>query len=265
MGVDRYARIGPPHRPAPPFPWRHAFALTLLAVAGTALTLPYSLQLAVPSPIRSGGSAPSPAVLIYGVAVEAVVTFVVVAVGLRLGRPLGFDWTLIQGWHDGDRPALLRRCVVLGATLGVLAAMVLLGFSMLLPLPELGALRAPSWHAALLASFGAGLREEIWFRLGVMTLLAWSFSLGGRAGLVKLGIISANIAAAVLFGMIHLPQAAAFGVLTAPIIAWILIGNGLVGVVCGWLYWRVGILAAIVSHTSTDIVLKVLYPLFTTY
>lgn len=253
------------HRPAFPFPWRYAFALTLLAAAGTALTLPYSLQLVVQSPTLSGGRAPRPGVLIYSVAVEAVITFLVVAVALRLGRPLGFDWTLIQGWHDGNRPALLRRCVVLGAALGVLAASVLLGFSVLLPLPEMEALRGPSWHAALLASFGAGLREEIWLRLGLMTFLAWSFSHGGRAGLVTRAVISANIVAALLFGMMHLPQAAAFGALTAPVIAWILLGNGLVGVVCGWLYWRMGILAAIVSHATTDIVLTVLYPLLTTY
>jgi hypothetical protein len=146
----------------------------------------------------------------------------------------------------------------------VLSALVFLGLSMALPLPEFEEIRLPSWRAALLASFGAGLREEIWLRLGVMTVLAWMFAFGGRAPWTKTAFWSANVLAALLFGAIHLPQAAAFGALTAPMVVWVLMGNGVVGVVCGWLYWRIGLLAAMVSHASADVVLKVLYPLFAT-
>lgn len=35
-------------------------------------------------------------------------------------------------------------------------------------------------------------------------------------------------------------------------------GNTLVGIVCGWLFWQRGLIAAIVAHFSIDFVLHVL-------
>jgi len=37
--------------------------------------------------------------------------------------------------------------------------------------------------------------------------------------------------------------------------------NGLAGIVWGWLYWKSGLEAAMVSHFSADIVLHVIWPL----
>jgi hypothetical protein len=34
--------------------------------------------------------------------------------------------------------------------------------------------------------------------------------------------------------------------------------NGIAGLVFGWLYWRNGLVAAMVAHTSADVVLHVL-------
>jgi membrane protease YdiL (CAAX protease family) len=36
--------------------------------------------------------------------------------------------------------------------------------------------------------------------------------------------------------------------------------NGLAGVVFGWLYWRRGLLAAMVAHLTFDLVLHVIVP-----
>jgi hypothetical protein len=44
-------------------------------------------------------------------------------------------------------------------------------------------------------------------------------------------------------------------------LAWVLGANGLVGVVFGWLYWRYGLLAAMIAHFSADVVLHTLAPL----
>ncbi len=71
----------------------------------------------------------------------------------------------------------------------------------------------------------------------------------------------ANLLAAVLFGLGHLPTTAALVVLTPMVVARAIVLNGLVGVVCGWLYWRESILAAMVAHFFGDIVLHVLSPI----
>jgi membrane protease YdiL (CAAX protease family) len=71
----------------------------------------------------------------------------------------------------------------------------------------------------------------------------------------------ANGLAAVLFAAIHLPQAAALFGLSAPVLVFVLTGNGLPGLAFGWLYWRRGLLAAMAAHCAADIVMKVVLPL----
>jgi membrane protease YdiL (CAAX protease family) len=71
----------------------------------------------------------------------------------------------------------------------------------------------------------------------------------------------ANILAAVLFGLGHLPATALLVPLTPLVITRAIVLNGLVGVVFGWLYWKRGLEAAIVSHFAADIILHVLLAL----
>ncbi len=49
--------------------------------------------------------------------------------------------------------------------------------------------------------------------------------------------------------------------LSPAVVARALVLNGVGGVVFGWLYWRRGLLAAMVAHFSADVVLHVLAPL----
>jgi membrane protease YdiL (CAAX protease family) len=68
----------------------------------------------------------------------------------------------------------------------------------------------------------------------------------------------ANILAAILFGLGHLPTTAALVPLTSLVIARAVVLNGLLGIVWGWLYWKRGLEAAMISHFSADLVLHVL-------
>lgn len=74
-------------------------------------------------------------------------------------------------------------------------------------------------------------------------------------------IWTANLLACLLFGAIHLPQAFAFFGAHAALVAYVFIGNGVPGLIFGWLYWRKGLLAAMVCHAVADIVFKVIVPL----
>ena len=72
----------------------------------------------------------------------------------------------------------------------------------------------------------------------------------------------ANILAAVLFGVGHLPTATAIGLpMTGLLVTQIIVLNGLAGLAFGWLYWRYGLESAMLAHFSADIVLHVIAPL----
>lgn len=151
----------------------------------------------------------------------------------------------------------LRRGIATGLALGV----GLLALAALLSrhLPQI-ALRNPAWWKGLLASASAGINEEIWFRLGVMTaLVALGTAFLGRAPAWLFWTASAI--AALLFGAVHLPQAAAIASLTPAVVGFTLLGNGIAGVVFGRLYWKHGLVSAMAAHFATDIVLHVIAPL----
>jgi membrane protease YdiL (CAAX protease family) len=71
----------------------------------------------------------------------------------------------------------------------------------------------------------------------------------------------ANITAALLFAAMHLPQAMLFVGLTPAVVLLVFIGNGLPGVVFGWIYWCEGLGAAMLAHTSADFILHAVVPL----
>ena len=71
----------------------------------------------------------------------------------------------------------------------------------------------------------------------------------------------ANLAAAVLFGLGHLPATAILAPLTTLLVVRALVLNGLVGLVCGDLFRRWGLEFAMAAHFAGDLVLHVAPPL----
>ena len=103
-----------------------------------------------------------------------------------------------------------------------------------------------------------GITEEVIMRWGLMTMLIWLpwRLIQKRAGLPRRPyIIGAIVVAALLFGVGHLPAAAAMGAsLSQSVITYIVVGNTLPGILFGILYWRYGLEAAIMAHTLGHIV-----------
>jgi membrane protease YdiL (CAAX protease family) len=185
--------------------------------------------------------------------------------GLRLGSRIGLGAPEIEAIIN-KRPRNQRHlqssilpAIVLGTVGGIFLQVVGIIYKPYMP-PELTQIEPPGFIPALLASFGAGVNEEIWLRLGVMTCLVWLGSVLMRQPKPGKTIMwSANVFAALAFGMLHLPQTAIFaGGLTLSVTILVLSLNGFVGVIFGWLYWRHGLLAAMIAHFSTDVVIHVL-------
>lgn len=97
-----------------------------------------------------------------------------------------------------------------------------------------------------------------------MSLLVWLLTKIVRKSQPNDGIIwTANIIAALLFGAGHLPLAAeVYKGLTPLIVLYVVFLNSIGGTLFGWLYWKHGILAAMIADFGASIILHVIPPLF---
>lgn len=103
-----------------------------------------------------------------------------------------------------------------------------------------------------------GISEEVLLRWGLMTVLvylAWRF-LQGRAGPPRRAYVWAAIAvSSVLFGVGHLPAAAAMlGRLTTDVVIFVVGANTAFGFLFGWLYYRYGLESAMIAHAVAHVV-----------
>jgi hypothetical protein len=104
-----------------------------------------------------------------------------------------------------------------------------------------------------------GITEEILLRWGLMTLLVWALwrlfqKAEGRPRPVF--FVLAIVLSAVVFGIGHLPIAFMLaGGLTAPLVIYVVTSNSIFGIVAGFLYWRLGLEAAIIAHMAAHVVL----------
>ncbi|MDQ2717795.1 MAG: CPBP family intramembrane metalloprotease [Chloroflexota bacterium] len=241
------------------FSWK-VFSILLVASAVVSLmALPYTLiQLKYP--------ASSIALLTVAQTAEfVVISAIAIIIGLRLGGPIGLGVPMLRDWLAGDpaAPRQFRTALPWAIGLGVLAALVITGMvDFLGPLVGLRAQQSSSVHLPVwqvfLESLYAPINEELWFRLGIMTLLAW---LGTRLfRRQKPSTVIAWIAiilSALLFGAYHLPL---YSSITLGAIVLATLYNGAAGVIFGWLYWRKGLLLAMVAHFCADITLHIILP-----
>lgn len=204
------------------------------------------------------------AILLPSTAALLAVTVPLAAAGLWLGSRIGLGTPLLTALltRSPDARRQLTRdtllAAALGLSVGIFLWMLRIVFAQFLPpdLPELGHRGAVG---GLLVSISAAIGEEVWLRLGVMTALAWlMMRVLDQLELRPTVAWTAIVIAALGFGAIHLPQLATAGAATTTGIVATMLGNTLVGLVCGWLFWRRGLIAAIVAHFSIDFVLHVL-------
>lgn len=114
-----------------------------------------------------------------------------------------------------------------------------------------------------LASLYGGITEELLTRFGLLSLLAfagWRILTPTAPAPPGYVVWTAIVLAAVLFGAGHLPATAKVADLTPRVISRALLLNGLAGVLFGWLFWQFGLVAAMVSHFTTDLVIYVFLP-----
>lgn len=260
------------------FNWKVALILWLASLVGVLAIIPYSLTLQAPALAKLNQPLPPMPVLLLSALVQnGLLLAVAVVAGLFFAYRIGLGAPILEAKLAGEPVgARVRALIVPSITLGVVAALIILALEIFVFMPalkvELGApaqspltpgVAPPPWQG-FLASFYGGIDEEILLRLFVMSLLAFlgkfvSHTADGRPTLAVLW--TANILAAILFGLGHLPTTAAVLPITPLVVVRAIVLNGLVGVVCGYLYFTRGLESAMLSHFSADLVLHVVFAL----
>lgn len=242
--------------------WKVFGVLLFAAMVGVWAVLPYSFSLqdlSAPLPV------PFWLLLVLGTLQNLILFALVTGLGLWLGGKVGLGAPLLRALlaRQPDAPRQFRRSLpwAVGAGLTVGALTLVLEVFVFAPvLPEM--LRRSAGPAAwqgFLASLYGGINEELLMRLGGMTLVAWIGSRLFPAPELRPGVMwIANLLAALSFGLGHLPALGVLVPVTPVLVARSLALNGVAGVVFGWLYWRRGLLMAMIAHFSADIVLHVI-------
>ena len=192
-----------------------------------------------------------------------LLTMPLAALGLRLGSQVGLGTPLLTALisrQAGAGQRLLNDvalAMLVGSAVG--AFLWLLRIATLPYLPsEIPALGHHGVAGGLLVATSAAIGEEVWTRLGIMSVLAWSLSrVSGHRELTSRHAWAAIVISALAFGLIHIPQLAAAGAANTIGVVATMLGNLLVGTVCGWFFWRRSLIAAIFAHFFVDLMLHV--------
>jgi hypothetical protein len=198
----------------------------------------------------------------------SAVTLPLAWLGLWLGSHVGLGAPLLSDLI-ANKPGSVHKlvhdaglAVVLGLLLGIALLLLRSITAPYLP-PELPAFGHRGIIGGLAVSLGAAVGEEVWFRLGMMTLLIWSaVKITGRIKPSGTQVWFAILLTSILFGAAHLPQLLSYGAGSSFAIAGTVAGNTLVGILYGWCYWKQSLVAAITAHFSVDIVLHVIPAFF---
>ncbi|MFB6069489.1 MAG: type II CAAX prenyl endopeptidase Rce1 family protein [Halanaeroarchaeum sp.] len=242
-----------------PFDLRQFVVLVGAGLVAYLLGLPYTMAL---SPV---GVTPSP--LTVGVAVlqTAVLLAVAVGVGQYFGSPVGLGAPVVTAALSGEAvPDRIRsfapRSIGWGAAVGVALLVLDVGLLVATGRPTVVQGLPPLWTRALAAFYG-GVFEELLLRFGLVSFFVWvSWKLvrADDGGPTEAAVWAAIAVAAVIFALGHLPiVVASGGSITPYLLVRSLLLNGLAGVVFGWLYWRDGLVAAVLAHFTADVVLHV--------
>ena len=245
--------------------WKRFMPLFGAGVLGIAASAPLVSQIVASAVARAPGAAPMPMPVLVGISLAqtAVLVAAAVAAGVSIAPRLGLRSYLAERqplWQNVRRD--LPLAVSVGAATGTMLIVADLAFkawtgTALLAMSQDQRAAATSIQGLLARFLYGGITEEVLLRWGVMSVLAWlMWRIWQREQTQPRPTIIwiANMAAAILFGVGHIPAAAALLTLSAPLVVQIVVVNALAGVAFGWLYWRRSLEAAMVAHAMAHVV-----------
>ena len=258
-----------------PFNWKIFFILWVAAILATLAILPYVFEMQ--SDLIALVPISLPALIAIQIVQSGILFAILIFIGLILMKRIGLSTPILDAATNGETYADKFSAILpISIALGVIASLFIVGLDAYIFQPallrELGdkanALNLqtsqPAAWKGFLASFYGGITEELLLRLFVMSLLAWLGSFINKTSDGKpTNIIFwiANILAAILFGIGHLPAVSVLLPLTTLVVIRTVVLNAVGGIIFGWLYQSRGLESAMIAHFSADIVLHVLLAL----
>jgi hypothetical protein len=242
-----------------------AIFLTILCVIGLLGGIPY--MMATMGDTLAGANVPVSTVVIASIVQGAILAFVLGWLGLMMGETVGLDAPIFRSWiSKTGTVGFQKRDVWQAVILGVIGTLAIIGLELFVfrPLiPELASMDSKvSPLVGMLTFLQGGVYEEVQLRLFLMTLIVWILAKVSRKQqrlkpwIYWVGIIGA----AFLFGIAHLPAVQQiFGEITPILLVRTIILNGLIGLLCGYLYWKKGLEYAMIAHAIGDILIHGLY------
>jgi len=251
------------------FNWKVFLALWGACIFSSLAVLPYALTLQAATLEKIKATVPL-SIIIMAQVIQSVVLFgIATALGLLLAKRIGLGAPLLERLFAGQKVADHIKPFLLTVILfGAVGGLIIIGLDKFVFMPALatelvqeGGSQTTPWQG-FLASFYGGISEEVLLRLFLMSLLAWlgKFVSHTADGKPTTGVLwIANILAAILFGLGHLPATAAIMTITPLVVVRALVLNGILGIGFGYFYSKYGLESAMLSHFSADIILHVVF------
>ena len=241
------------------FDWSLFFVLVLVSVPGLLVAIPNvlgRLETTAADRLPPGKSLPpKPVVIGATMAQSLLLVSIAAAAGTALAPRIGLAAPFFEALVSGQPLwEALRPQLVPALTLGVGGALLIVAayylfFRPRLDWPTVRHMEELRMDLGLWARLlYGGIVEEVLFRWGVMTLLAWigAALLGGVTPWLMWAVI---VVSGVLFGLGHLPSYRLAGCRVTPLfLALMIVLNLWATLICGWLFWQYGLLAAMVAH-----------------
>jgi len=221
-----------------PFSWRALWILVGLQLLGNLAAIPL---------LRATNNLVEP---VSNWILWTAVSVPMIGIGLYLAGRIGLGVPFVEGQlKGGEISNWAGRVFALSLIVAIAGSLPFLLVNLNVN-PE----AYPASWMLVLASVQAGIREEIFMRLFLMTILAW---LGGLVQREEDGRPSptvmwcAVILSGFLFGYAHIDQVVPTPEIYDALILMLMV-NMMFGIVFGWLYWKQGLESAILAHFMVD-------------
>ncbi|TYA73930.1 CPBP family intramembrane glutamic endopeptidase [Seonamhaeicola marinus] len=247
--------------------WKVALTLLLLFIFSAVVNIPFSNEIrriqSQSGPIDPKLTEPIFDTILNVTVTSAIFGIVFIFLGLILSGKSYLGAPGVTSMFNSSKLNLYlnKRITFTSIIIAIIAALVLLGLLEIQKefYPITSKHERPSKLFYILGSFVAAVSEEILFRLGIMSAIVAVIRYLRESQVPTNGTYwFAIIVSSLLFGLIHIPMTNNFAELTVLTVSITMIGNLITGTVFGYIFWKWGLLNAMIAHFVFDIVFHVI-------